>query len=526
MKNFYRIACPLLFSSVIISNITAQETADSLDTMLEDTVNIESNLDANLDSISNLWYVNQSVDTIESVSDIDTVIPEFSDEILMERLASLPSLVDLSYNTIVRRYIEMYLNKRSELVENMLGLAEYYFPIFDDIFDYYGLPNELKYLAVIESALNPRALSRARAVGIWQFMYGTGRIYGLTINSIVDERRDPVKSTHAAARYLRDMYARYGDWTLAIAAYNCGPGNVNKAIRRSGGKRNYWDLYFYLPRETRGYVPAFVAASYVMNFYGDHNLAPRKIDLPLKTDTIMLTHRLHLEQVSNVLNMPIKELRDMNPQYRVDVIPASLSAPYPLKLPEEYALKYIDMEDSIYAYKDSIYFNPDKLTATPTRYKNSDYFHEPPGDNMAKLYYTIKSGDNLGFISEWYHIRISDLKYWNNIRGNVIRSGQKLVIYVPKSKESKYSKINSMSFAEKQKMIGKDVSGSYTSASVSSKNIDDADFEYYIVKENDTLWDIARKYPGVSDTDIMRLNNISDASKIKPGQRLKIKPKG
>jgi len=273
-------------------------------------------------------------------------------------------------------------------------------------------------------------------------------------------------------------------------------------------------------------VPAFVAATYIMNYYDEHNLIPRKIDLPVNTDTIMVNRKLHLGQVAHVLNMPIQQIRDMNPQYRVDIVPASLQSPYPLKLPEEYALEFIDLQDSIYAYNDSVYFNPDKLTATPTRYKNSDYFHEPPGDNMAKLYYTIKSGDNLGFISEWYHVRLSDLKYWNNIRGNVIRSGQRLVIYVPKSKEFKYSKVNSMSFAEKQRSIGKEVtiSGDIPNQ-IPPQDIDDSDFIIYTVKENDTLWDIAKKYPGISDTDIMRLNNITDASKIRPGQKLKIKPK-
>ena len=526
MKRFMTVKLfifiPFLFLTI---NMKAQQP-DSADVEFDDSLGLESNFGANLDSVANLWYVGESVDTIESDSETDTLIPEFSDEVLMDRISRINSIVPLSYNTLVRRYIEMYTGKRADLVCNMLGLADYYFPIFDNIFDYYGIPNELKYMSVIESALNPRAYSRARAVGIWQFMYGTGRVYGLTINSLVDERLDPLKSTQAAARYLKDLYNRYHDWTLAIAAYNCGPGNVNKAIRRSGGKTNYWDIYFYLPRETRGYVPAYIAATYIMNYYEDHHLYPKEIDLSLLNDTIMISDKLHLEQVSKVLDIPLKELRDMNPQYRADIIPASSSKPYPLRLPESCTLKFIDFQDSIFAYNDSVYFNPDNMVVNPTRYYKTSYYHEPPGDNMSKLYYTVRSGDNLGYISEWYHVRISDLRYWNNIRNNVIRSGQKLVIYVPKNKVEKYRNINNMSFAEKQKMIGKDVTSDFQVTAISQgSELDDLNYIYYTVREGDTLWDIAKKYPGITDEDIKRLNNITDVSKIRPGQKLKIKPK-
>jgi membrane-bound lytic murein transglycosylase D len=526
MKGIKRIIFILTPYLILEGSLIAQET-DSIDIAFDDTLGIESNFDANLDSVANLWYVGESVDTIEAATEIDTLVPELSDEILINRINRIPSVIPLSYNTIVRRYIEMYTGKRADLVCNMLGLAEYYFPIFDHILDYYGLPNELKYLSVIESALNPRAYSRARAVGIWQFMYGTGKIYGLTINSYVDERLDPLKSTQAAAMFLRDLYQRYNDWILAIAAYNCGPGNVNRAIRRSGGKTNYWDIYFYLPRETRGYVPAFIAATYIMNYSGEHNLYPKHVDLSLPNDTIMITDMLHLEQVSKVLDLPIKQLRDMNPQYRADIIPGSSLKPYPLRLPESFTLKFIDFQDSIFAFNDSVYFNQDNLLTSPTRYNKTTYYHEPPGDNMSKLYYTVRSGDNLGYISEWYHVRISDLRYWNNIRNNVIRSGQKLVIYVPKNKAGRYGKINTMSFAEKQKMIGKDVTIAEQPSQVVRipAGLDMDNFIYYTVREGDTLWDIAKKYPGISDEDIKRLNNITDVSKIQPGQKLKIKPK-
>ncbi|MBN2215380.1 MAG: transglycosylase SLT domain-containing protein [Bacteroidales bacterium] len=526
MKGIERIVLNFILFLIFTGNTFAQLT-DSIDIAFDDTIGIESNFNANLDSVANLWYVGESVDTIEAATEIETVVSGLSDEILIDRINSIPGIIPLSYNTIVRRYIEMYTGRRAELVCNMLGLAEYYFPVFDHILDYHGLPNELKYLSVIESALNPRAYSRARAAGIWQFMYGTGKMYGLTINSLVDERLDPFKSTHAAARFLKDLYGKYNDWILAIAAYNCGPGNVNRAIRRSGGKTNYWDLYFYLPRETRGYVPAFIAAMYVMNFNAEHNLYPKSIDLSLLNDTIMVTDKLHLEQVSKVLNIPMKQLRDMNPQYRADIIPGSAAHPFALRLPEPYTLKFIDYHDSIFAFNDSVYFNNDKLLTSPTYYTKSSYYHEPPSGNMSKLYYTVKSGDNLGYIAEWYHVRVSDLRYWNNIRRNLIRSGQKLVIYVPRNKAAGYSKINNMTFAEKQKMIGKDVTSAARSSPdiTASTGINFDNFIYYTVREGDTLWDIAKKYPGISDDDIKRLNNINDVSKIKPGQRLKIKPK-
>lgn len=506
----YKIAAAGLLTILTLFSATAQQP-DSLGIISGDSIVIETTFEKNLDSLSNLWYVGDSTNTVEAVPDEEAPVVEFSDSILIQRLSALPCVVDLSYNTIVRRYVEMYLNKRKELVENMIGLSNYYFPIFDEVFDYYDIPNELKYLSIIESALNPLAYSRARAVGLWQFMYGTGKLYGLTINSLVDERRDPIKSTYAAARFLSDLYKRYNDWTLAIAAYNCGPGNVNKAIARSGGKTNYWDIYFYLPRETRGYVPAFIAANYVMNYYSYHNLKPNTVNFPFNNDTVIVSEQLHLEQIAKVLDIPVQQLRDMNPQYRYDIIPANTLNPYTVRLPDDKAVKFVENQKTIFAYNDSVYFNSERFIATPTRTTGSDYIIEQPGPNMTKIVYTVKRGDNLGYISEKYHVRISDLRYWNNIRGNMIRSGQRLVIYVPKSKAAKYTTVANQS--------------SQSSSSTAYANTNDADFVYYVVKANDTLWEIAKKFPGVSDSDIMQLNNITNASKIKPGQKLKIKPK-
>jgi peptidoglycan lytic transglycosylase D len=519
----------LLFSVPAMGIFASPYQQDTINYAFDDSTMVELNFDTNLDSILNLYYINQALanDPEFWTTEVDSTIPDFPDSVFISRLAAIPSAVDLSYNSLVRRYIEVYANTRRSQVEIMLGLSQYYFPIFDDILDYYGLPVELKYLSIIESALNPRAYSRARAVGLWQFMYSTGKLNGLTINSLVDERRDPIKSTYAAARYMKSLYAVYNDWTLAIAAYNCGPGNVNRAIKRSGGKRNFWDIYFYLPRETRGYIPAYIAATYVMNYYKEHNLKPYPINLPLANDTIMVTQNLYLGQVSEVLGIPLQLLRDMNPQYRTDLIPAR-DKPYSLRLPMDQTSRFIEKENLVYHYKDSVFFNPEKITAGPT-YHDSKYMDDPPPENYARLTYTVKAGDNLGFISEWYHVRLSDLRYWNNLRNNTIRAGQKLTIYVPKNKVEKYQNLNKKSFAEKQNDMGKSASAVSSAPKTNHvPGLTDAfndNYIYYTVKQGDTLWDIAKDYPGVSESDIMKLNNLSYTDKIKPGQKLKIKVK-
>ncbi len=305
-------------------------------------------------------------------------------------------------------------------------------------------------MAVIESALNPTAVSRCGATGLWQFMYSTGRMYGLTINSIVDERRDPVKATHAAAKYLKDLYTIYNDWILVIAAYNCGPGNVNKAIKRSGNRKDYWEIYYRLPRETRGYIPQYVAAVYAMNYYKEHGLVPIQIDLPVAIDTIMVNTDIHLEQISTVMNYPIDELRAINPQYKTGFVPGK-SKPMAITLPVSRLGEFIDMVDTITGFKKEYYLTTVNRTANPSQ---STYL-PPEIKGKTKLIYEVKDGDNLGFISEWYRIGLSDLRYWNNIYRNTIRVGQKLAIYVDPSRAESCSKINTLSFEEKQKMVRK-----------------------------------------------------------------------
>ena len=278
--------------------------------------------------------------------------PSYPTEVFIERLSRMPTVMEMAHNNVVQNFIDRYCTRLRGTISYMLGASNFYMPIFEEALEAYQIPLELKYLPVIESALNPRAVSRVGATGLWQFMLATGKQYNLKINSLVDERRDPIKASYAAAHLLSDLYKVFGDWNLVIAAYNCGPGNVSKAIQRSGGSKDYWHIYPYLPRETRGYVPAFIAANYMMTYYSLHNICPMGSRLPAQTDTIMITRRLHLEQVSNVLGIDLEMLRALNPMYRHDIIPGD-TEPYALRLPQADVNRFIEMEDAIYNYRAS-----------------------------------------------------------------------------------------------------------------------------------------------------------------------------
>lgn len=439
MKSTFKTLLTTL-SIGLASTLYAQEYIETDSTYIAEPDSIsyaDENLNGVVDSLITAWYstrteaINDLVP--DSLATADSIIGGVPDSIYIERLSAMMSPIPMTYNTQVKKFIELYIVKRREQVQKMLGLSEYYFPIFEEILDANNMPLELKFLPIIESALNPRALSRVGASGLWQFMYYTGKRYDLSVTSYVDERRDPIKASKAAALFLRELHNIYGDWHLAIAAYNCGPGNVNRAIARSGGQRNFWKIYYHLPRETRGYVPAFIAASYAMTYAAEHNLLPTKSILPIKSDTVMVHQPLHFEQVANTLKLPIELIRDLNPQYRHDVIPATAPKSYPLALPIELTFTYASQEDSVYAYNRKKYFPDNKVVPV----SEASYGHYTPA-NSAKLIYTVKEGDVPGGIAGKFGVRLSDLKYWNGIRRNIIRIGQKLVIYVPKSKVDRY----------------------------------------------------------------------------------------
>ena len=519
------------------------------------------------DSLLNVWYLQNLISqSEEDLYDMDSVKFESNvpDSVYIERIRQMNSFITLPYNNIVKNHIIKYSEKMPNTIGKILGLCDYYMPYFDEIFNKYDMPEELKAMAVIESAMNPLAVSRAGAKGMWQFMYSTAKIYGLHIDSFVDERLDPFKAAEAAAQYLQDSYQIFGDWNLAIASYNCGAGNVNRAIRRSGGSRAFWDIYPYLPRETRGYVPAFVGALYTMKFYKEHGIKPVAVELPAPVDTFRITKRLHLKQVSELTGAPLDELKNLNPQYRHEIIPGD-SREYILRIPYRYTNAFIDNEDSLYRHKADIYFNPVTLKKIQDggdgemityRVKSGDYLGKIAsryGTTVAKikrwnnlksnnirvgqrliLYrggnapasaasstnsssggtatvsggttYTVKSGDALSTIAEKFKVTVTQLKNWNNLSGNNIRVGQKLIVSQQAAPApEKAETVRPAPEPNNSTVKANDPSIGYTE---------------YIVKDGESLYLIAKKFPGVSAQNIMDFNGIG--SNIKPGMKIKI----
>lgn len=400
------------------------------DTITDRELTIPEDIERNFDQLLVDWKKDLSPSkTCKSNFDTDVAFP---DSVYVNRLYCLPTEMELVYNPVVRSYIDMYTGRMRGSVEYFLGKSDYYFPIFEQALDKYGLPLELKYLPIIESALNPTIASRMGATGLWQFMIGTGKMYDLEVNTLVDERRDPIKSTEAAARYLRDLHNIYGDWNLVIAAYNCGPGNVNKAIKRSGGQRDYWAIYPYLPKETRGYVPAFIAAAYVMNYYTAHNICPFEYKYTHSTDTILVDKQLHLQQVAEVLNVSLDELRTLNPQYKKDIVPGEFKA-YVLNLPSINAADFELQRDSIFAYKATEFLVHRKMV-TPSGYTAS------VGSDAAK--YKVRRGDNLASVANKYGVSTTQLKRWNGLKTNRLRTGQILAVSAGKPIENNTPQIS------------------------------------------------------------------------------------
>ncbi len=542
-----------------ISEIQEQNIADPEIPVEENRVILSM-----LDSLVNLkFYTNTNFTSDTNILNVYNFpadsIPVYSDSVLAERIENLniQTPFELTFNKNVKNYIRTYSVKRRELTSKVLGLSELYFPMFEEQLDKHNMPLELKYLSVVESALNPTANSRAGAKGLWQFMYRTGKMYGLKSNSLVEDRFDPCKSTDAACRHLQDLYDIYGNWSLALAAYNSGAGNVNRAIRRAGGVKSYWAIWPYLPRETRGYVPAFIAVVYIMNYATEHNLYPIRPDFFFaETDTVMVNDVLSFDQISELMGIPIADLKYLNPTYKSGIIPSTKDKKYALTLPEEYIPSFIDREKELYDYKSKKGIEREKLLAEikKARERNIHYVRSGeslgliaqkyrcsvrslkswnnlrssriyPGQKLVvyapgytgkrtastskaintsgrtKDYHIVKSGENLGLIAKKYNCSTSDLKKWNNLRNNTIQPKQKLIVYAPTKKPVKT-----------------------TSTKTSSKNGNN--YVYHTIRKGDTLWDIAKLYDGVTVDQIRKLNHINNSKRLKPGDKLKVQLKG
>ena len=471
-------------------------------------------------------------------------VPQYSDSVIKARMEklNLNSPFEFVYNPAVKPFIELYANRRRELTQRMLGLGEIYFPYFEEQLDKYNLPLELKYLAVIESALNPLARSRVGATGLWQFMYGTGRMYKLQVNSYVDDRSDPIKATQAACQHFVDLYKIYGDWSLVIAAYNAGPGNVNRAIRRAGGVKDFWHVRRFLPRETQNYVPGFIAATYVFEYATEHNLYPV---MPKYThydlDTIHVKRVLPFSSVVELTGVPHSEITYLNPSFRKHIIPGSADNPYVLRLPREYANLFVLNEEAIYNHK------------TTEQIKQEELAFKLPETTI----HVVRQGEVLGSIARKYGCSVREIQEWNNIRGTNIRVGQRLVVRAPEKPRStpannvhvvargeslgaiaaKYNlsvneimSLNNLSnntIQPGQKLIVKKSGKTAEAKPNSGTNLDEkaaanSKVVYYTVQSGDTLWSIAQKHEGTTVEEIKKLNNLSTANSLQPGQTLKI----
>lgn len=421
MKKLFISLLTFFSASALYAQQSEKSITVQTDTGKEEIIGLPKGMLSETDSLYLDWiskhYINPAENCVMTQDN-----PEVSDSAYIARLQRIPALIEMPYNDIVRKFIDMYATRLRQKVAFMLSANNFYMPIFEEALDLNDLPLELKYLPVIESALNPMAVSSQGAVGLWQFMLRTGQLYGLTINSLVDERRDPIKSTRAAARYLKDLYDIYHDWNLVLAAYNCGPGTINKAIRRAGGETDFWKIYNYLPNETRGYVPAFIAANYIMNYYCEHNISPMEMRMPEGSDTIHITRNLNLNQVADVCKINIDELRALNPEFKKDIIPVS-TEPYALRLPNSMISSFIEKEDSIYNYKPELY-QTRRITVEPDTPKTSS----KKSQSKKAVYHRIRQGDTLGGIAAKYGVSVSQLRRLNGIKGSSIRAGKRLRI--------------------------------------------------------------------------------------------------
>jgi len=543
-------ATPLVNMSVITDNQMIADTHE-----LGHVIWKDSPVVAMLDSLAQLKYYGEwdfitDVDSLNKYGFSANEVPAYPDSVLAARIDFLnrQTTIELTFNRQVKNYIYLYANKKRDLTSRILGLAEIYFPLFEEHLDRFDIPLEMKYLAVVESALIPTAGSRAGAKGLWQFMYGTGKVYGLHVTSLIDERYDPYQATIAACEHLSDLYDIYGDWSLVMAAYNSGAGNVNKAIRRAGGINSYWAIWPFLPRETRGYVPAFIAVYYTMSYASEHNIYPVHPGILYhEIDTVTVHDVLSFDQVSEMLGIPMDQLELLNPLYKKDIIPYEDGEVFFLRLPKEYIGDFINNEQELYAYKTRKGTEKEKLVAEIKKAQE-------------RTIHVVRSGENLGLIAKRYHVYISQIRAWNNLRGSTIYPGQRLVVYPsarynPRAAPSRSTAsasppptgTHTVRNGENLGLIAKKYNCSVSqiktwnnlskntihpgqklivSKTASNIKVDEnAEYIYHTVKSGDTLWDIAKLYDGVTVNQIKQLNNITNARRLKPGDKIRISVK-
>ena len=553
-----KIAISLILSCGALTSWAQSSLLSLRDSIQDNDIVSPTSFETDYEELQKNWYIQNYTDLIESKESRTISTP--SDQVYIERLKRLQNEmgfeIELPFNNVVKSYIEMYTSsRRRRLVENMLGMWLYYEPIFEEALAKEGMPLELKYLPIIESALNPNAVSPAGAAGLWQFILSTGRGMGLEVNSLVDERRDTYKASQKAAEFLKSLYKTYDDWSLAIAAYNCGPGNVNKAIRRSGGgKKDYWEIYNYLPRETRGYVPAFIAAAYVMNYHNEHGISAALAKKPLLTDTVHVSRRLHFDQISKVIDLETEALKTLNPQYRKEIIPGSPVKPYVLILPSKQVYSYLMSENTIGQYEEETYairetaepgvsrnfVRTDSVAATDSTNTSSDNgvavasattkgsvvdANEGFTSKEEVIIHEVRRGETLKSIADKYGTNTSRIKKENDLTSNTINRGQKLQITVYKkvladdnnSSKKSESSTKRIESPKKEKNSKADKRRERTKKETKAKS--------HTVKSGESLDRIARKY-GVSVNELKKANNIKkNDNTIHPGDKIKIPSK-
>ncbi len=526
--------------------VSAQSVLSVSDASLESSLIMPESCETDTKAMLEDWYLKNYI-VLDYEADKKNT-GKLDDALIIERLGKLPTVIEMPFNSVVKGAIRYYVN-RPQLVENMLGLSLYYMPIFEDALERHKMPLELKYLPVIESALVPTAVSKAGAGGLWQFMPPTAKGMGLEINSLVDQRRDPFLASDAAARYLKQLYQTYNDWSLAIAAYNCGPGNVNKALRRAGdGKHDFWEIYPFLPTETRGYVPTFIAANYIMNYHKDHNISPALARRPLVTDTVHVSRRVHFDQISQVMDIPVAELRALNPQFRTDLIPGDIH-PYSLVLPSLQAYAYIVNEDSIVNHNAAKYSRRGVVEpatgASVGRDARGEYY-----DEEVVKWHTVKRGETLSKIARKYGVTVAEIRKYNRV-GKSVKAGKKLKIvstrrvYRPKVEEKPVTDADTMALtpvvpADTTLVATPDtttVAGSVEAAFSETKVAPKVEEEpkakpkatkkkeapkprTHTVRRGENLSKIATRY-GTTVAKIKKANNLKN-NNIQAGQRLSI----